>query len=40
MSISPGTRFGSYEAVEPIGAGGMGEIWRCRDTELRILRLS
>src|SRR5262245_55473547 len=34
MSITPGTRFGSYEFVEPIGVGGMGEVYRARDTEL------
>ena len=34
MSISLGTRFGSYEVIEPIGSGGMGEVYRARDTEL------
>ncbi len=32
--IAPGTRLGSYEFVSPIGAGGMGEVYRARDTTL------
>ena len=34
MSIEPGTKLGHYEIVEPIGAGGMGEVYRARDTKL------
>jgi len=34
MSIGPGTRIGAYEVVSPLGAGGMGEVFRARDTRL------
>ena len=34
MSLSSGTRLGPYEVVEPAGAGGMGEVYRARDTRL------
>src|SRR5262245_52737763 len=34
MALSPGTRLGSYEIVDAIGAGGMGEVYRARDTKL------
>jgi eukaryotic-like serine/threonine-protein kinase len=35
MPIAPGTRLGPHEIQQQIGAGGMGEVYRARDTKLR-----
>src|SRR5262245_12233016 len=35
MALTPGTRLGAYEIVGLIGAGGMGEVYRATDTNLK-----
>src|SRR6266511_3993897 len=34
MTLAAGSRLGPYEVLSPIGAGGMGEVYRARDTRL------
>jgi len=35
MPLDPGTRLGAFEISSPLGAGGMGEVYRANDTRLR-----
>ena len=35
MPLAAGTKLGPYEILAPIGAGGMGQVYRAHDTRLR-----
>jgi serine/threonine protein kinase len=35
LALTPGTRFGEYDILSAVGAGGMGGVYRARDVRLK-----
>jgi serine/threonine protein kinase len=38
MSLAAGARLGAYEILAPIGAGGMGEVYRAREVAIKVAK--
>jgi serine/threonine protein kinase len=38
MPLRAGDRLGAYEVLTPLGAGGMGEVYRARDSRLKVIQ--